>query len=195
MKRRWLPMLFIVACFIMGSVIPVYAAENKSSHLESLKNYTVLSEGKVKELSNSMVKLLAQGQAIRAVKADILNKEKQTKIKEAEKKDVQEQPVKHVTPTGQKMMMEATAYSCNEGIIGGGNMTAMGQDLQVNPMAIAVDPTVIPLGTKLFVEGYGEAVASDTGGAIKGNIIDLHFADVSRCIEWGRRQVEVTILV
>lgn len=51
-----------------------------------------------------------------------------------------------------------------------------------------------PLGTKLYVEGSGEAIASDTGGAIRGNIIDLHFSDVTQCINWGRRQVEVKIL-
>ncbi|WP_340689572.1 3D domain-containing protein [Enterococcus plantarum] len=53
---------------------------------------------------------------------------------------------------------------------------------------------MIPLSTKLYVEGDGEAIASDTGGAIKGNIIDLHFSDVSQCINWWRRQVAVTIL-
>ena len=61
-------------------------------------------------------------------------------------------------------------------------------------MAVAVDPSVIPLGTRLYVEGYGEAIASDTGGAIKGNIIDVHFPTNAQCEQWGRRTVQVTIL-
>jgi 3D (Asp-Asp-Asp) domain-containing protein len=61
-------------------------------------------------------------------------------------------------------------------------------------MAVAVDPNVIPLGTRLYVEGYGEAIASDTGGAIQGNIVDVHFSTYAECIAWGRRTVQVTIL-
>ncbi|MFP9075894.1 3D domain-containing protein, partial [Enterococcus faecalis] len=69
-----------------------------------------------------------------------------------------------------------------------------GQNLLENPMAVAVDPSVIPLGTRLYVEGYGEAIASDTGGAIKGNIIDVQFPTNAQCEQWGRRTVQVPIL-
>lgn len=96
--------------------------------------------------------------------------------------------------SGTTLTMVATAYSYAEGSIGGGTITALGQDLTQNPMAVAVDPSVIPLGTRLYVEGYGEAIASDTGGAIKGNIIDVHFADPGMLSSWGRRTVQVTIL-
>lgn len=213
MKKRWLPILFIISCFVTGSVIPVYAAENKNSEIKSLNSYTVVSEQTAQNLSSSMIYSVTEGKAFQQLKNDILTKEKIEKEKavkaeaakkeqaakqkaEAEKKQAQLEKEKAETtkPEGKTMVMEATAYSCNEGFIGGGNLTAMGQDLRVDPMAIAVDPTVIPLGTKLYVEGYGEAIASDTGGAIKGNIIDLHFSDVSQCINWGRRQVSVTIL-
>ena len=61
-------------------------------------------------------------------------------------------------------------------------------------MAIAVDPSVIPLGTLVEVQGYGVALALDTGGAIKGNIIDVHFPTVAQCKVWGRRMVQVRIL-
>lgn len=59
---------------------------------------------------------------------------------------------------------------------------------------VAVDPKFIPLGTKLYVEGYGFAIAGDTGGAIKGNRIDLCFNTVAECYTFGRRKVVVHIL-
>lgn len=58
----------------------------------------------------------------------------------------------------------------------------------------AVDPTVIPLGTRLYVEGYGEAIAADIGGAIKGYRIDLCFDTYEEAIQWGRKTVKVYIL-
>lgn len=90
------------------------------------------------------------------------------------------------------MTVTATAYSRNEA--GLSNKTASGIDLSKNPMVIAVDRRVIPLGTKVYVEGYGYAIAGDTGGAIKGNKIDVHFDSVSRCYEWGRKTVKLYIL-
>ena len=97
--------------------------------------------------------------------------------------------------SGKTIMMESTAYSSDPAdTLGGGTVTATGQNLLENPMAVAVDPSVIPLGTRLYVEGYGEAIASDTGGAIKGNIVDVHFSTYEECIAWGRRMVQVTIL-
>ena len=59
---------------------------------------------------------------------------------------------------------------------------------------IAVDPSFIPLGTRVYVEGYGYAVAADTGGAIKGNIIDLCMDTRAESLQWGRRNVTVYIL-
>ncbi len=59
---------------------------------------------------------------------------------------------------------------------------------------VAVDPSVIPLGTRLYVENYGMAVAADTGSAIRGNRIDLCFNSRSEALSFGRRQVKVYIL-
>lgn len=59
---------------------------------------------------------------------------------------------------------------------------------------IAVDPKVIPLGTKVWVEGYGYAVAGDTGGAIKGNKIDVFIPTQSQALKWGRKNVKIKIL-
>lgn len=88
----------------------------------------------------------------------------------------------------------ATAYTANcEGCSG---ITSTGIDLRANPDAkvISVDPNVIPLGSKVYVEGYGNAIAGDTGGAIKGNIIDIFIPTEEAALQWGRKQVKVTIL-
>ncbi|MCR4442073.1 MAG: 3D domain-containing protein [Peptococcaceae bacterium] len=58
----------------------------------------------------------------------------------------------------------------------------------------AVDPRVIPLGTRLYVDGYGYAAALDTGSAIRGNRIDLFFETRDEALRWGRRSVKVFIL-
>ena len=58
----------------------------------------------------------------------------------------------------------------------------------------AVDPKVIPYGTRLYVEGYGTAVANDCGGAVKGHIIDLYMRSTKECFSWGRRNRKVYVL-
>ncbi len=65
--------------------------------------------------------------------------------------------------------------------------------LPVGVGVIAVDPTVIPLGTRVFIPGYGPAVAADVGSAIKGNIIDLWMPSTAQARAWGRRTVTITI--
>lgn len=86
--------------------------------------------------------------------------------------------------------MTATAYT-------GGSYTAMGLKPVRDPnglSTISVDPNVIPLGSKVYVEGYGYAIASDTGGAIKGNKIDLYMNSLQECYSFGRRTVILHII-
>jgi uncharacterized protein YabE (DUF348 family) len=95
---------------------------------------------------------------------------------------------------GKEFYVTATAYTaeCN----GCSGITATGINLRSNPnlKVIAVDPGVIPLGSKVWVEGYGYAVAGDTGGAIKGKKIDLHVPTKSDAYKFGRRQVKIKII-
>lgn len=116
--------------------------------------------------------------------------------KEAAAAKAEEEAAASSAPAGGRTItMESTAYSSDPAdALGGGTVTATGQNLLTNPMAVAVDPSVIPLGTRLYVEGYGEAYAVDTGSAIQGNIIDVHFSTAAQCYSWGRRTVQVTIL-
>ncbi|MGB3100446.1 MAG: ubiquitin-like domain-containing protein [Psychrobacillus psychrotolerans] len=95
---------------------------------------------------------------------------------------------------GKEFYVTATAYTayCN----GCSGVTATGMNLKTNPnlKVIAVDPSVIPLGSKVWVEGYGHAVAGDTGGVIKGNKIDLFMASKSQAYDFGRKKVRVKVL-
>ena len=59
---------------------------------------------------------------------------------------------------------------------------------------IAVDPRVIPLGSKIYVPGYGWGTAQDTGGAIKGNKIDIWFPTQRQCYSWGIRTVKIKVV-
>ena len=89
--------------------------------------------------------------------------------------------------------MEATAYSPTvQETDGNPWMTASG--MKSGRGVVAVDPKVIPLGTKLYVEGYGYAIAGDTGSAIKGNRIDVFFYSSDEMAKWGRRWVRVFVL-
>ena len=129
-------------------------------------------------------------------KPEKVEKPKEEKPKEEK---VEEAPAEESKPSSESeaktLSMEATAYTAEcEGCSG---ITATGIDLLAdrNKKVIAVDPSVIPLGTKVHVEGYGTAVAGDVGGAIKGNIIDVHLPTTQDAINWGRKHdVKVTIL-
>lgn len=95
---------------------------------------------------------------------------------------------------GREFYVTATAYTA--GCNGCSGITATGINLKANPnlKVIAVDPRVIPLGSKVWVEGYGYAIAGDTGGAIKGNKIDLHVATKDIAYKFGRRQVKIKVM-
>nr|WP_242589934.1 3D domain-containing protein [Enterococcus sp. DIV0660C] len=131
-------------------------------------------------------------EAAQKAEAEKLATEKAKQETELAKEESKEKPKEEVPTSGATRMMESTAYSYSEP--GSGHITASGLDLYDNPQAIAVDPSVIPLNSIVNVEGYGVAIAADTGGAIKGNIIDVHFTTVAECVAWGRRQVKVTVM-
>lgn len=115
--------------------------------------------------------------------------EKRKKEQEEKEKQAQSAP-KNVS--GRTITMRSTAYTSDPSENGGYSTTAMGTAIRYG--VAAVDPNVIPLGTRLYIEGYGYARAEDTGGAIKGNKIDLVFGSKAQSNRWGRRTVRVTIL-
>ena len=87
-------------------------------------------------------------------------------------------------PQAYRIKVDAVAYFLP-------GKTALG--VPVRKGVVAVDPKLIPLGTKLHVPGYGHSVAADVGVAIKGRIIDLWFPSTAKAREWGRRTVTITV--
>ncbi|AVM24108.1 LysM peptidoglycan-binding and 3D domain-containing protein [Bacillus pumilus] len=144
--------------------------------------------------------LSVAGQASAPVSSEPVQKQEpvhkeQTTKKAAPKKETAKAESSSASQSVQKeMTVTATAYTANDGGISG--ITATGVNLNKNPQAkvIAVDPNVIPLGSKVYVEGYGEAIAADTGGAIKGNKIDVHVPSKSQAKNWGVKSVKVKVL-
>ena len=97
--------------------------------------------------------------------------------------------------SGRKVItMMATSYSPDPAENGGNTSGRSSIGLKVGYGVVAVDPKFIPLGTRLYIEGYGYAVAADTGRAIKGNRIDLGHDTSRSSRQFGRRQVVVHIM-
>ncbi|WP_404356403.1 LysM peptidoglycan-binding domain-containing protein [Cytobacillus firmus] len=92
-----------------------------------------------------------------------------------------------------EITVKATAYtaSCK----GCSGITYTGINLKKNPYAkvISVDPKVIPLGSKVYVPGYGEAIAGDKGSAVRGNKIDVFISNKQRALQWGSKTVTIKV--
>lgn len=119
----------------------------------------------------------------------------QTKQPSATKQQVEQKKEEAaVSGDGKELVVTATAYTayCD----GCSGTTYTGINLRANPnqKVIAVDPSIIPLGSRVWVEGYGEAIAGDIGGAIKGNKIDVFLEHKADAYQWGRKQVKIKVL-
>ncbi len=99
-----------------------------------------------------------------------------------------------ITLVGEWEMVATAYYAFGSGgnDINGNGITATG--LRARKGIVAVDPRVIPLGTRVFIPGYGEALAADTGGWIKGNRIDLCFETLEEAFRFGRRKIRVYLV-
>ncbi len=161
-------------------------AKGKEKVLQAGKNGKVKKEYEVTLENGKEVKRKLQ-------KEDIL-KESQDHIVAVGTKRVTKSVSRSAPSGGKTLYMASTAYTAN--CSGCSGVTATGINLKANPntKVIAVDPNVIPLGTKVYVDGYGYAIAGDTGGAITGNRIDVFFPSSSKAYSWGSKTVKVKIL-
>ncbi|HJV16704.1 MAG TPA: ubiquitin-like domain-containing protein, partial [Bacillales bacterium] len=151
----------------------------------------IISEGQQGSVSRKYEVILENGKEVsRKLITENRLKEKQDKIVAVGTKELAFQVSRGDASSGTEFYVSTTAYTgnCN----GCSGHTSTGINLHANPNAkiIAVDPRMIPLGTKVYVDGYGYAVAADTGSNIKGYKIDVFFSSKSEAYRWGTRKVK-----
>lgn len=195
---------------IENSVINVIRVEKVTDVVEEPIGYAVVAQ-KDENLPSGTEKIITDGkeglvsrqyeilkengvEVSRNVISEQMIRDKQDKVVAVGTKSQPIQVASRGNEPGREMYVVATAYtaSCS----GCSGTTATGINLHVNSNAkvIAVDPNVIPLGSKVYVEGYGYAIAADTGGAIKGNKIDVFIASKAEAYRWGRKTVKIKVL-
>jgi 3D (Asp-Asp-Asp) domain-containing protein len=152
----------------------VAAARRSAAELESARSERVAFIGR---LRNAEQLKLAQVRALEATAERVVDKSSALQAAAAQ----QDAPS---AASGTTLTVSATGYS-----LPGHTATGMPTGWGV----VAVDPTVIPLGTRLTVPGYGEAVAADTGGAVRGAAIDIWFPTLAQARGWGRRTITITL--
>ncbi|MBP2078047.1 3D domain-containing protein [Oceanobacillus polygoni] len=142
------------------------------------------------EVASAQEKSADKGKIVQLAKEDKKEEKKVVEKKEPKK----ESEKKEQASDGKTFTVTSTAYTVKSA--GGSGITSTGINLNKNPNAkvIAVDPSVIPLGSIVDVEGYGHAIAGDIGSAIKGKKIDVFVPTQADAYNWGVRTVKVTIV-
>jgi cystine transport system substrate-binding protein len=153
---------------------------------EAARTTAVLGTARVKRVS--YLAALARQRRLNARQIGALDHRARLVVAKAEAVQSQAAPPSWVGPsvtTGPRTLTVAsTGYSMP-------GRTATG--LPVGFGVVAVDPAVIPLGTRISIPGYGEGVAADTGSAVQGMTIDLWFPSLAQALAWGRRTVTITL--
>jgi uncharacterized protein YabE (DUF348 family) len=155
----------------------------------------IVSKGQQGLVSRKFEVILENGKEVsRKLISENKVKEKQDKVVAVGTKELAQQVSRGEGSNGEEYYVNTTAYTadCN----GCSGHTATGINLHANPdsKVIAVDPRIIPLGTKVYVDGYGYAVAADTGSNIKGFRIDVFFSSKAEAYRWGTRKVKIKVL-
>jgi N-acetylmuramoyl-L-alanine amidase len=170
--------------------LSVQAEENKETKAAvTVENYHNVNEGDMLwELASQ------QDEAVLTVETrqELIQKGKEVMV--PEQTETTEAKVKGEDNVVKEIEVKATAYTAYcDGCIG---ITKTGVDLRANPdeKVIAVDPAVIPLGSKVYVEGFGYMSAEDTGSAIKGNRIDIFIPSREEALEYGVKNITVQII-
>ena len=144
------------------------ARANRVSYLKALARQQRLTRRQIAALDSRARQVVAKAQAVQS----------QTASAQAAG------TTPSVADGARTLTVSATGYSM-------AGRTATG--LPVGRGIVAVDPSIIPLGTRLSIPGYGEGVAGDTGGAVQGMTIDLWFPTLAEALAWGRRTVTITL--
>jgi 3D (Asp-Asp-Asp) domain-containing protein len=153
----------------------------RSSYIDSLAAERRMTQQQISSLiAQAAAARLKSAQLVRTTAADSTASEVSSSIAPVATTFASTAPA----GSGRTISVSATGYSLP-------GRTATG--LPVGWGVVAVDPSVIPLGSHMTIPGYGEAVAADTGGAIAGSTIDLWFPTIAQANAWGRRVVTITL--
>jgi peptidoglycan DL-endopeptidase CwlO len=153
--------------------------DSSASNIPEMKSALVTLNSLISQISTSSVKKKAQSYI------------------DSGNKKLAEMIAKNTVPIINDNTAYKATYSMDSTAYTGGTLTALGLKPIRDPenlSTIAVDPSVIPLGTKVYIPGYGNAICSDTGSAIKGNIVDLYMNTEEDCYNWGRKNVTLYIV-
>ncbi|MFD2805980.1 ubiquitin-like domain-containing protein [Litchfieldia salsa] len=172
-----------------------YAVVTKKDNSLEKGKQKVINAGKEGKLAKHYEVVLENGKEVsrELIKSETVN-ESVNRIVAVGTKVIQQQVSRNNDSVSKEFYVSSTAYTAN--CSGCSGITSTGINLKANPNAkvIAVDPSVIPLGTKVYVEGYGYAVAGDVGSSIKGHKIDVFFPEKSQAYRWGSRKVKIKVL-
>ncbi|MBP2636628.1 MAG: spore cortex-lytic enzyme [Firmicutes bacterium] len=204
-KSVWIISCLIINLFILGATTKTSAA-NKATpsplkYSASVKQNSSTTNSKLKHLQQlladtgfypgSMTGLLDVTTKEAITSAQKALKLKQTGQYDPKLADLLTQEAKNKPQSYlKKLSLQATAYTSQDP--GCGNLTKREHYLRKG--LVAVDPKIIPLGTRLYIEGYGYAIADDIGSAIKGNKIDLAYENRKDAFSFGRKTVTVFVL-
>ena len=175
--RKFLGTLIIVIALLVGGATSSMAASStytvkKGDSLYKIANMHNVSVSKLKSMNN--------------LKSNVIRPKQKLKVTGTAKSSTPSRS--NSDNVAKEFYVSASAYTAN--CSGCSGITKTGINLKQNPnlKVIAVDPNVIKLGSKVHVEGYGYAIAGDTGGAIKGNKIDVFFPSKNTAYGWGEKQ-------
>jgi 3D (Asp-Asp-Asp) domain-containing protein len=152
--------------------------------LEAAASRAAASLAAAKDTRRSYVSTLAERRHLNSAQISRIGIQAQASVEASGELATSSAPAATPVPGERTVTVTATGYAS-------GGSTATG--LPVGWGTVAVDPSVIPLGTRMTIPGYGEGVAADTGSAVQGATVDLWFPTVRQALAWGRRVVTVTL--
>jgi len=155
------------------------AAASRTRYVASLRQQRGLNAARISSIEAQARRAETRTTAIAATTSPVT-----TAVVESVEPAAAPVAVAAVATSGRTITVSATGYALR-------GRTATG--IPTAPGVVAVDPSVIPLGTRMTIPGYGEGIAADTGGAVHGNVIDLWFPSTALALQWGRRTVTITL--
>ncbi|MDE0582400.1 MULTISPECIES: 3D domain-containing protein [Planococcus] len=185
--KKLLAALTMAMLLLLGTSLTTSAASNV---------YTVKSGDTLYKISQQTKVSVTNLKSYNGLKSNLIYPKQKLKLKKTTAQTISKPSTSSSSKDKvvKEFTVSSTAYTayCR----GCSGITRTGINLKKNPglKVIAVDPKVIPLGSKVWVEGYGTAIAGDTGGAIKGKKIDVFIPTQSQALKWGRKNVKVKIL-